>query len=763
MQGPSLKEYAVSYAEMGLAVFPIKPRSKSPLIAHGFKAASKDPEQINRWWEKWPDANIGIATGSMSGGLVVIDLDIDDDKGIDGRVSLREWESEHGKIPDETWLSITGRGGYHYFYQDRSTVQSRVNLYEGIDIRAEGGYIVAPPSIHPNGNCYEWEQEPGDYELMLSGPMIWNFLSPPVINEQKRFQVPEQIPDGQRTNSLIAMIGSSKAKGWSDDAIKAAVRTENDIRCIPPLTDAELDKFVFPALKRGWKVESSYYQSSDMTSEDKGIFADIAYFAKPDAKSLSSFPVDALPSDIVNYVREVASSLQVSEDMVAVAVLGIISACAQGTFFIEPKPDWLEPLNLYILIVAKPSERKTPTLKEVTKPVYDYVAAENERRRPAYNEYQIKKKLLSGKVEDLMKKASSAKSKTPVSVQEVVAAQMELEELEEVTLMRLLVDDITPEAMVRVMKENNERIAIMTAEGGIFGMLAGRYSNQPNMDIFLKSYSGERYSTERVTRKGEDLNHPLLSLMVMVQPIILQEAMQNREFRERGLLARFLYSIPSSRVGKRVYDSKPINDMTRQKYQELIEDLLSIGAHGWELENNSIHLTHDAYEASENFFDEIERQLVDEFEDIEDWAGKYHGQTMRIAGLLHTIYFRVGAPQTPLPRQTMEDAIKIGRYFLEHAKTAFQISGIGIPQTEKDGKYILKFIHERKIRKIRKKELFDICRGHFSTVEEMRPGLDELEERNYIRITKQSAGGRGRPSEVIEVNPEYWESNKDVK
>lgn len=773
----NMKEWALTYADLGLAVFPVKSWGKSinefkaPLTKNGFKDATTDATTIENWWTRYPNANIGIATGSRSGGLVAIDMDVDEDKGIDGRYMLRQWESDHGALPEDTWLAITGRGGYHYFFQDSSEVCCRTGLYEGIDIRGEGGYIVAPPSLHFNGNHYEWEQQPGDYDLVTSCPIIKEFLHPSKVSEHKGYQVPEQIPDGERTNALIAMIGSSKAKGWSEDAIKVAVKAENDLKCVPPLTDQELERFVFPALKRGWKVEKPYYQNSGGSEGEKSNFGIIGIFEKPDEKSLLPFPVESLPPLLREYILEVSDSLQVATDMVAVAVLGIMASCIQGDLYIEPKPDWQEPLNLYILIVAKPSERKTPTLKEVTKPIYDYVAEENIRRTPAYNEYLVKKKILANRVDDLMKKASNTRGKVKetVSIQDVVSAQKELAELEEVTLMKLLVDDITSEAMVKVMKENNERISIMTAEGGIFGMLAGRYSNQPNMDIFLKAYSGERYSTERMTRKGEDLDHPLLTLLVMVQPIIIQEAMQNREFRERGLLARFLYSIPSSRVGSRVYDSKPIKESTRKKYMDLVRELLSIGIHEWSLEENTIRLSEEAYQVSEQFFNEIEHQLTGEYEEIEDWAGKYHGQTMRIAGLLHTINHTLNAPRCLLHEQTMKDAIIIGRYFLAHAQTAFRISGLGIPQVEKDAKYILKRIEERKsdlkikntkntnnIKFITKRNLWQLCKGHFTSIEEMQPGLDELEERNYIRITKQSNGGRGRPSEIIEINPEYW-------
>lgn len=255
-----MKEYALYYSRLGLAVFPLKPGSKQPLTEHGLKDASKEPQQIESWWSKWPTANIGIATGTVSGGLVVIDLDVDKDKGIDGRVMLREWEVEHEKLPDNTWLAITGRGGYHYFYHDTSTVRNRTGIYEGIDIRGDGGYIVAPPSIHPNGNTYEWEQDPMLYPLAEANGAVFDFLVGPAVKEPEQilFELPERIPDGQRTTAMVKLVCSQQAKGLSDEAIRAAVRAENEAKCVPPLTDQELEKEVFPALTRYQKGTAPY-------------------------------------------------------------------------------------------------------------------------------------------------------------------------------------------------------------------------------------------------------------------------------------------------------------------------------------------------------------------------------------------------------------------------------------------------------------------------------------------------------------------------
>lgn len=244
----TLKEQAIEYAKMGWQVFPLLPRTKKPATPHGFQDASNDVIRVAEWWNKNPNYNIGIATGKASGFLVV-DLDIDEEKGKNGAETLREWERENGKLPD-TWQSITGRGGYHFLYKCNEPFSNKANFHEGIDIRADGGYIVAPPSLHPNGNRYEWEYFEGDgVELAEVNDTVRKLLNPPK-REYSGFVSPPTIEDGSRTNILTKMACSMQAKGFDDETIKGAIRSENDRKCNPPLTEKELEREVFPALKR---------------------------------------------------------------------------------------------------------------------------------------------------------------------------------------------------------------------------------------------------------------------------------------------------------------------------------------------------------------------------------------------------------------------------------------------------------------------------------------------------------------------------------
>lgn len=162
---------AVEYINMGLAVFPVVYKGKTPLTKNGCKDATTDAAVVKGWWQKWPNANIGIATGAKSNGLLVIDLDVDDNRGIDGYQTLRDWEKKHGHLP-ETIQSITGGGGYHLLYRGAQRVGNRAKVLEGIDVRGEGGIslrhrLSIPMACPTNGNKAQMSTP-------LRRPMSWS-------------------------------------------------------------------------------------------------------------------------------------------------------------------------------------------------------------------------------------------------------------------------------------------------------------------------------------------------------------------------------------------------------------------------------------------------------------------------------------------------------------------------------------------------------------------------------------------------------------
>src|SRR6266568_2316374 len=141
---------ALAYAARGWAVHPLTPLAKAPLTARGFKDATTDPAQIEAWWTSNPDANVGIATGTVSG-ISVLDVDIKAWEGKRGDESLRALTAQHGELPS-TPVQMTWSGGLQYVFAYAPKAATSANCYgPDLDGRNDGGYIVAPPSRVADG------------------------------------------------------------------------------------------------------------------------------------------------------------------------------------------------------------------------------------------------------------------------------------------------------------------------------------------------------------------------------------------------------------------------------------------------------------------------------------------------------------------------------------------------------------------------------------------------------------------------------------
>jgi len=229
---------ALSYAEHGFHVFPVRPHCKEPLIKDWPNRATTDEAAIRQWWSRNPDANIGIATGPS--GLIAIDVDVKN--GAVGMESWRDILQEHGQALGETLTTETPTGGLHVIYRSNSLPvrNSTGKLSPGIDVRAEGGYIIAPPSIHPNGGEYSWAfgGAPDDIGLLPLPVPLAKLLTKPTPS--RAGFVGGVIPQGERNETLASLAGSMRRRGMSESAILAALKDTNKERCQPPLPDAEV-------------------------------------------------------------------------------------------------------------------------------------------------------------------------------------------------------------------------------------------------------------------------------------------------------------------------------------------------------------------------------------------------------------------------------------------------------------------------------------------------------------------------------------------
>jgi len=198
---------ALEYANRGWRVVPIRPGEKRPALQNWTVTASKDPQQITDWFSgAFADHGIGIATGPESG-IFVLDVDITDTKA--GDETLADLEELYGRLPD-TLIAITGSGGWHIYLNYPPQLEIRNDagrrLGPGLDIRGTGGQVVAPPTIHPNGNAYQWDQ--GCQTIADAPDWLLQLLTAQAEPTQKPLQ-----PTGDITDSIAATYNNNTT--WS--------------------------------------------------------------------------------------------------------------------------------------------------------------------------------------------------------------------------------------------------------------------------------------------------------------------------------------------------------------------------------------------------------------------------------------------------------------------------------------------------------------------------------------------------------------------
>lgn len=278
MDDLNILENVKYYADSGIKIFPVKLNSKgninkekninNQLLKSWSREASSDINAVTSWWTKWPKANVCICGGSQLDGGKLIIIDVDTKKGKSGLESIEKYGEN---LPD-TAKAVTPSGGYHLYYlvaNDYKHANNR-DLYPGIDIRYDGGYVVAPPSSI-NGKYYKWAN---NKPIAIADDAVYRFLDGPKGNKgQESLHIGEVIEDGCRDDTLFKLACSLQAKGLSDEAIIHAVWEENKTKCVPPY-DFEYVKAKVESALKYQKGTSSYIEQPkaynlDVTSMDE--------------------------------------------------------------------------------------------------------------------------------------------------------------------------------------------------------------------------------------------------------------------------------------------------------------------------------------------------------------------------------------------------------------------------------------------------------------------------------------------------------------
>jgi hypothetical protein len=457
-------------------------------------------------------------------------------------------------------------------------------------------------------------------------------------------------------------------------------------------------------------------------------------------------------------VRAVADALQVPADLPSTLALGILAACGSNRFSVKVDNSYSEPLNLYLVAVLPPGERKSAAYRLMANPLYDEETRLRELAAPELRKARERRAVAEERLKRLRKIAADDTNPDDQLRLSAEAASI-AEDLEDIPAEpRLVAGDATPERISALLAENHGRLAVMTAEGGgVFEIAGGKYSRNgsSNLEVFLCAHAGDQWRSDRVTRSAEVVERPALTLALTIQPDVLGGLRGKQSFLGRGFIGRFLYSLPNSLVGSRLFGSRPeVPPFVKDSYHRLVRDLLSISDPP-PAAPYVLSLSQLAFEIHRSHANLIESEQADGgcLYEIKDWASKLAGATLRIAGGLHLAANPTAPWGQPISQKTMVDAWTIGLYYREHAQAAYAFMQEGPQVTE--ARRILRWIERSGAEGFTKRDCYRA--SHHQAVIAVEPGLKELEDRGFIRLvigpsTVAPTGGR-RASPMYVVHP----------
>lgn len=472
----------------------------------------------------------------------------------------------------------------------------------------------------------------------------------------------------------------------------------------------------------------------------------------------SSFPIEVFPEWLREFVAAEAEATQTPIDMGAMFSLAALATITAGRVQVQPVPGWVEGVNLFIAVAMEPGSRKSAVHRDVTAPIREYEHLLTEGARPDLAEQASIRRIAEVALTRIEKAAANETDRIQrlALEDEARTAASALDRLEVPSAPRLFTADVTPESLASLLHSNQGRIAVLSAEGGIFDIMAGRYSaGSPNLDVYLQGHAGDPIRVDRRGRAPEFVDHPALTVGLAVQPYVLTKAARVADFGGRGLLDRFLYAIPSGTVGWRRTDTAPVPEELRVRYDTSIRALAA--SFDRFAEPKVLGLSPDGLALFRRWMAEIEprRRPDADLGHIQGWASKLDGAIVRIAGLLHLADGLSTGWDHPISQDTIAGAIQIGRYLIEHALAAFDEMG-GDPALV-GARRVLRWVRQRS--EFTKRECH---RAHLSTFHEagdLDPVLLLLEDHGYVREKPTQATG-GRPSRRFEVNPYSSRQNR---
>lgn len=473
------------------------------------------------------------------------------------------------------------------------------------------------------------------------------------------------------------------------------------------------------------------------------------------------FPTDALPGWLRAFVEAVAEATQTPPDLAGMLSLATVATVSAGPILVAPAPDWREGINLFVAVAMEAGSRKSAVFKDVTRPVSALEQRLAEEMGPEIARAATRRRLAEKRLAHLEGQAAKAASADRYQLEaDCEEASVELERLTVPPEPRLFTSDVTSEALGSLLSDHGGRFAVLSPEGGVFDQMAGLYNKGlPNPDVFLKGHAGDTLRVDRRGRPSEYVERPALTLCLAVQPSSLVAVHGNQGLSGRGLLERFLFSVPQSLVGHRAIEPPSVPGEIRARYESAIETI----ARSRDALTGTVvlSLAPDAARLFHAFRTDLERRrgASGDLAYLATWASKLDGATARLAGLLHIAREFAGGFGRPIDAATMEAAVQLAYYLIPHARVAFDQMGADVHRD--DARAVLDWLRREDFRTFTRRQGLRALQGRFPNVSTLKPALDLLVDHGWIRDVERSSGP-GRPSITYEVTPHLHDSRTEL-
>jgi replicative DNA helicase len=475
---------------------------------------------------------------------------------------------------------------------------------------------------------------------------------------------------------------------------------------------------------------------------------------------LPAFPKEVLPSWLGEYVGAVATATQTPPDLAGMLALAVLASVAAGVVEVQPRPGWQEPLCLFVAVGMDAGARKSSVFTAMTRPLADFERQQATAALPGIRETATLRRI----AEQAAAHAEAAASKAPLeraeeAQAEAVARAAEATNLLVPPLPRWLVDDATPEALAGLLATYG-RIALLSPEGDVFDQMAGRYNQTsgPNLGVYLKGHAGDLLKVDRRGRPPEYVQRPCLTIGLAVQPEVLRGLAGRPGFGGRGLLARFLYSLPASLVGQRQPGAPSVPPPVADRYARELQALAASLTIPAGQDPTVLTLDPAAEELLLGFEQRLEPRLAagsGDLAQLAGWAAKLAGATCRLAGLLHLAGHLRDGWARPIAADTFTGAVRLAGYLVEHARAVFDL--MGADRRLDDARWLLDWITRASRSQFSRRDAHAAApRGRFPKATDLEPALRLLEEHGWVRrVDADPSGPKGGrpPSPRFLVNP----------